>query len=93
MMRIHGPLPTRLPLAPKWRNPKPNSINDGQEQPSSANTAGVARFEAEVEYIAAGETFNFEVRELSAAARRALKGYWAVTQQGQFKWQRIDIYV
>lgn len=92
-MRIHGPLPTRLPLAPKRRNPKQNAITEGQEQSSSASTAGVAQFELEADYIAAGESFDFEGRELSAAARRALKGYWAVAQQGGFKWQRIDIYV
>lgn len=95
-MRIHGPLPTHLPFAPKRRNRNSDAVSDGQEQssPSSSNLA-VSRLEPELdaEYIAAGESFDFNEHELSAAARKALKGYWAVAQQGRFEWQRIDIYV
>ena len=93
MMRIQGPL-LALPQVTKRRKRKPDAVSDGHEQatPSPSPTARLQP-ELDAEYIAAGEAFDFNEGELSAAARRALKGYWAVTQQGRFEWQRIDIYV
>ncbi len=96
-MRIQGPLSTYLPQATKRRKRKPDAVSDGQEESSSSTSSlsSTARLQPELdaEYIAAGEAFDFNEGELSAAARRALKGYWAVSQQGRFEWQRIDIYV
>lgn len=95
-MQIQGPLLTHLPLATKRRNRKPNAINDEQEQlNTSTHQSPLSRLEPvlDTEYIAAGESFDFNEGELSAAARKALRGYWAVAQQGRFEWQRIDIYV
>jgi len=93
-MRIQGPFSPHLPLAPKRRKRGPESVNNDQED-SSSNTAAIAKFNPDVDYIAADEQLEFDERELSAAARRALKGYWSVAHQGGLwaDWQRIDIYV
>lgn len=96
-MQIQGPLSTYLPQATKRRKRKPDTVSDNPEQlgasKNSLNSATGLQPELEAEYIAAGEAFDFNEGELSVAARRALKGYWAVAQQGRFEWQRIDIYV
>lgn len=93
-MRIQGPFHTHLPLAPKRRKRGPAAIDGGQEQSPSSSKA-VVRYDPDVDYIAADDHLEFDERELSADARRALKGYWAVANQSRLwaEWQRIDIYV
>ncbi len=93
-MRIQGPFHPHLPLAPKRRKRGPAAVDGGEEQSPSSKT-GVIRFNPDVDYIAADEHLEWDERELSAAARRALKGYWAVAHQSRLwaEWQTIDIYV
>lgn len=92
-MRIQGPFHPHLPVAPKRRPGRPAVADDEQEQSSSK--VSVTGFDPNVDYIAADEHLEWDERELSAAARRALKGYWAVAHQKPLgsEWQRIDIYV
>lgn len=94
-MRIQGPFTTHLPTAPKRRKRGPDAVNDGQEQSNTSSSKAVVRFNPDVDYIAADEQLDFDERELSASARRALRGYWSVANQGGLwsEWQRIDIYV
>jgi len=93
-MRIQGPFSTHLPLAPKRRKSGPEGVTNDREN-SSSDTAAVAKFNPDVDYIAADEQLELDERELSASARRALKGYWSVAHQSGLwaEWQRIDIYV
>lgn len=93
-MRIQGTFHTQLPLAPKRRKRGSEVADAGQEQSSSSKIV-TQRFDPDVDFIAADEHLDFDDRELSASARRALKGYWSVAHQGGLwaEWQRIDIYV
>lgn len=93
-MRIQGPFHTHLPSAPKRRKRGTEVVDNGKKQ-SSSGQSSVIRFDPTVDYIAADEHLDFDERELSAAARRALRGYWSVANQGGLwaEWQRIDIYV
>lgn len=94
-MRIQGPLYPHLPQAPKRRKRGPEAVGDGQEQSSNSKQSTIFRLDPDIDYIAADDHLEFDERELSASARRALKGYWAVANQSRLwaEWQRIDIYV
>ncbi|GLR63429.1 hypothetical protein [Marinospirillum insulare] len=93
-MRIQGPFHTHLPLAPKRRKKSSGPVDNASED-SASSAAGIAKFNPDIDYIAADEQLNFDERELSASARRALRGYWSVAHQGHLwaEWQRIDVYV
>lgn len=88
-MRIQGPFTTQLPTAPRRKVGKAKNVAEqaSQEEPR------VLHFDPKVDYQAAGEYLDLDPEKLSPNARKALQGYWLITQQSWNRQQYVDIYV
>lgn len=92
-MRIQGSLPTHLPTAAKRRKPGSDPVDTPAETtPLPVVSSHFRQPDPDIDYIAANEYLDLDQRELSATARRALRGYW-LTQQQNWHSKYIDIYV
>lgn len=89
-MRVQGSLQAPLPPSPRKRK----EVKEEAPLPVVSPTE-IIRLAPEMDFISGEETPNWDDRELSFSARRALKGYWSVAHQGHLwsQWQRVDLYV
>jgi|GEM_PF-2415957 len=89
-MRVQGSLQAPLPQPLKRR--KQLAKDSGQEPVAKPE---LIRWVEDADFIAADETPDWDAAQLSASARKALQGYWAVAHQGHL-WaerRRVDVYV
>ncbi|SFX23487.1 hypothetical protein [Marinospirillum alkaliphilum] len=92
-MRVQGTLQAPLPQQLRRKNKAPEVAESAEEpQPSRGE---IIRLAPEVDYIPGDERLDWDERQLSHAARRALQGYWSVAHQGNLwaEWRRVDLYV
>ena len=92
-MRVQGSLQAPRPQPLKRRPQAPDQPAPAQER--AAERLPVVQLAADADYIPGEEALDFDERQLTPQARRALQGYWSVAHQSHLwvEWRRVDVYV